>query len=781
LRENHRDQSSSDADIDGVHPYDEPAGGWGALNATARAIANSRNELLSIELLGQQNQPHGFDCPGCAWPDPKHTSSFEFCENGAKAVAWEATSKRATPEFFSQHTVSALWQQSDHWLEDQGRLTHPLEYDPATDSFTAVSWEAAFSRIATVLRELPSPDHADFYTSGRASNEAAFLFQLFARRFGTNNFPDCSNMCHEASSVGLPRTIGIGKGTVTLEDFDKADLILSIGHNPGTNHPRMMTSLRAAARRGANIIAINPFRERALERFTAPQRPAEMMTATSTPIATQYHQVRVGGDAAALKGIMKALLELDAQAHANNEPSPLDIEFIEGHTQGFANFAEDIRATTWDSVVVASGLTRDTLRSIADLFARAERPIICYGMGVTQHRTGTANVEQIAALLLMRGAIGREGAGVCPIRGHSNVQGNRTVGITERPSREFLDRLGAEFGFDPPTQPGRSVVDTLAAMRDGRCRALISLGGNLAVAAPDSSMVFDAFRRLELNVGIATKLNRTHLLVARHSFILPCLGRTEQDRQAQGLQSVTVEDSMSMVHASRGFALPASDQLRSESAIIAGIAKASLGNETSLNWDALISDYGLIRDKIEAVMPELFFAYNARVKEPGGFRLPNSASQRIWKTSTGKANFIPFPGVEEDRRFEDLRVLRLTSMRSHDQYNTTIYSLNDRYRGIFGRRDIIFMNAQDIHRADLFPGAAADVWAISQPDTGNAQRVLRNLTVVAYLLPEGCCGVYYPEANVLVSLEDHDPDCLCPSYKSVPVRVLPAGKGARSA
>jgi molybdopterin-dependent oxidoreductase alpha subunit len=768
----------SDFDIDGVHPYDDPAGGWGALRATAKALAHSRNELGSIELLARQNQPHGFDCPGCAWPDPKHTSSFEFCENGAKAVTWEATSKRASPEFFAQHTVSVLCQQSDHWLEDQGRLTHPMAYDSATDCFIPVSWEAAFSRIAAALRSLASPDNADFYTSGRASNEAAFLFQLFARRFGSNNFPDCSNMCHEASSVGLPRTIGIGKGTVTLEDFDKADLILSMGHNPGTNHPRMMTTLRAASRRGANIIVINPFRERALERFTAPQQPAEMMTTTSTPIATQYHQVRVGGDAAALKGIMKALLELDEQAQARNVARPLDMEFIEGHTHGFADFAADIRATTWEAVVVASGLTRDALHGIAALFARAERPIICYGMGVTQHRTGTANVEQIAALLLLRGAIGREGAGICPIRGHSNVQGNRTVGITERPSTEFLSSLGAVFGFQPPTRPGRSVLDTLAAMRDGRCSALISLGGNLAVAAPDSSMVFDAFRRLELNVGIATKLNRTHLLVARQSFILPCLGRTEQDWQAQGLQSVTVEDSMSMVHASRGFALPASDQLRSESAIIAGIAKAAQCSGASLNWDALISDYALIRDKIEAVMPELFFAFNEKIKEPGGFRLPNSASRRIWKTSTGKANFIPFPGVEEDRRFEDPRVLRLATMRSHDQYNTTIYSLNDRYRGIFGRRDVIFMNAQDIHRAGLFPGAAADVWAISQPGAANPPRVLRKLTVVAYLLPEGCCGAYYPEANVLVSLEDHDPDCLCPSYKSVPVRVIPSGQGA---
>jgi molybdopterin-dependent oxidoreductase alpha subunit len=768
----------SETDIDGIRPYDEPAGGWGALRATSMALARSRNELTAVELLARQNQPQGFDCPGCAWPDPKHTSSFEFCENGAKAVAWEATGKRASPRFFSEHTVSALRQRSDHWLEDQGRLTHPMAYDSATDRFIPVSWDDAFARIAAVLRGLPSPDHADFYTSGRASNEAAFLFQLFARRFGTNNFPDCSNMCHEASSVGLPRTIGIGKGTVSLEDFDRTDLILSIGHNPGTNHPRMMTSLRAAARRGVDIIVMNPFRERALERFTAPQRPVEMLTTTSTPIASQYHQVRIGGDAAALKGIMKALLELDERARAADEARVLDVEFIDGHTHGFAEFAADLSAAGWNAIVAASGLTRDALQGIAALFARAQRPIVCYGMGVTQHRRGTANVEQIAALLLMRGAIGREGAGICPIRGHSNVQGNRTVGITERPTKEFLSRLGAVFGFEPPIQPGRSVVDTLAAMREGRCKALVSLGGNLAAAAPDSAMVFDAFRRLELNVAIATKLNRTHLLVGRHSFILPCLGRTERDRQARGLQSVTVEDSMSMVHASRGFAAPAGDELRSEPAIIAGIAKAAQCGTALLDWDALTADYGLIRDKIEAVMPELFSGFNAKIGQPGGFHLPNSASQRIWKTPTGKANFIPFAGVEEDLPLEDPRVLRLATMRAHDQYNTTIYSLNDRYRGIFGRRDVIFMNAQDIHRAGLVPGAPADVWAAAQPGAGSRPRVLRNLTVVAYVLPEGCCGAYYPEANVLVSLEDHDPDCLCPSYKSVPVRVLPAGKDA---
>jgi molybdopterin-dependent oxidoreductase alpha subunit len=764
----------SDADIKGVRPYHEPAGGWGALRATALALAHSRNVLSGAELLLKQNQPGGFDCPGCAWPDPKHTSSFEFCENGAKAVAWEATSKRVTPEFFAQHTVSELWEKPDHWLEDQGRLTHPMAYDRASDRFVPVSWDDAFTRIAAVLNRLPSPDMADFYTSGRTSNEAAFLYQLFVRLYGTNNFPDCSNMCHEPSSVGLPRVIGIGKGTVTIEDFDTTDMLFCIGHNPGTNHPRMMTQLRAASRRGVPIIVLNPLRERALERFEAPQHPAEMLTLSSTAIATQYHQVRVGGDAAALKGIMKALLAIDDAALKADQPRALDIGFIQDHTQGYEAFAEDLRATSWQAIASASLLSREALEGIAQLYARAERPIVCYGMGLTQHRTGTANVQQIAALLMMRGAIGREGAGICPLRGHSNVQGDRTVGITEHPSKPFLDRLGQVFGFDPPSNPGRSVIDTLAALQDGRCKALISLGGNLAVAAPDRATSMAGFRRLELHACIATKLNRTHLLIGGERLLLPCLGRTEIDMQASGAQSVTVEDSMSMVHASRGFAQPGSPQLRSEPAIIAGIAKATLRGSVKVDWDALIGNYDLIRDKIEAVMPELFGAYNARIREPGGFRLYNSASQRVWNTPSQKANFISFRGVEEDEVDADALILRLTTLRSHDQYNTTIYGLNDRYRSLFGRRDVVFMNARDMERAGLKAGVQADLWAVHQPAPGGAPRVLRALTVVEYALPDGCAAAYYPEANCLVALDDHDPDCLTPAYKSVPIRVLPS-------
>jgi molybdopterin-dependent oxidoreductase alpha subunit len=768
----------SQDEIEGVEAYDNPAGGWGALKATAQALARSRNALSGTGLLLKQNQPDGFDCPGCAWPDPKHTSSFEFCENGAKAVSWEATSKRVTPEFFAQHTVSELWRKSDHWLEDQGRLTHPMAYDRASDRYVEVSWDEAFSRIAKVLKSLPSPDLADFYTSGRASNEAAFLYQLFVRLYGTNNFPDCSNMCHEPSSVGLPRVIGIGKGTVTIEDFDKADMLFCIGHNPGTNHPRMMTQLRDASRRGAPIIVLNPFRERALERFMAPQQPVEMLTLSATPIGTQYHQVKIGGDAAALKGVMKALLELDDMAQQSGQARVIDVDFIREHTHGFEPFCEDLRAASWDAIVAACGLQRQALEGIAQLYARAERPIVCYGMGITQHRSGTANVEQIVALLLMRGAIGREGAGICPLRGHSNVQGDRTVGISERPPAAFLDKLGQVFGFEPPRQHGRSVVETLAAMREGRCKALVSLGGNLAVAAPDTQASFEGFRKLQLNVGIATKLNRTHLLTGTgEAFILPCLGRTELDVQAGGPQSVTVEDSMSMVHASRGFVKPASPLLRSEPAIVAGIAKATLGPTPTVDWDALVANYDLIRDKIEVTIPELFRAYNEKIREPGGFRLYNSASERVWKTPTGKANFVPFQGLEEDERFADPRVLRLSTMRSHDQYNTTIYSLNDRYRSMFGRRDVVYMNNQDIARAGVRAGAVVDIQAVHSSSAG-MQRVLKGLTVVDYPLPEGCCGAYYPEANCLVGLDEYDPDALTPSYKSVPVRIVPSDGAA---
>ncbi len=761
---------------DGIREYDEPAGGWDALKAVAIALKREQIVAQGTRTLLKNNQPAGFDCPGCAWPDPKHTSAFEFCENGAKAVTWESTAKRVPPEFFAEHSVSQLWERPDHWLEGQGRLTHPIRYNAETDHYEAVEWDEAIADIATRLKALDHPGQAEFYTSGRASNEAAFLFQLFARGFGTNNFPDCSNMCHEPTSVGLPRSIGIGKGTVTLEDFDHCDFILSIGHNPGTNHPRMMTSLHAASRRGATIVVMNPFKERALQRFQAPQEPLEMATMTSTPIASTYFQVKVGGDAAALKGICKALVAMDREEVAEDGARVLDHDFIAGHTAGFEAFVRDLDAALWKDIVASSGLSRADLESVARAYARSSAAIVCYGMGITQHRTGTANVQQIANLLLLRGNMGRVGAGICPLRGHSNVQGNRTVGITELPSPALLEGIRRTFGFEPPANDGHSVVHAIAAMRDGASKAIICLGGNLAVAAPDPQACYTAFRNLDLAVSMATKLNRTHLLTGRRAgsatYILPVLGRSDADIQATGIQSITVEDSMSMVHASRGFLNPPSGELRSEPWIIGKLAQATLGDRVPVDWEALIGDYALIRDKIEGVFPD-FAGYNARIRQPGGFQLVNSAAMRIWKTPTGKANFLLFDHLEEDLAAADHDVLRLASMRSHDQYNTTIYSLDDRYRGVFGRRDVLFLNERDMARLGFAEGDLVNVeaaLAFARPD-----RIVRALTVVRYDLPDGCCGAYYPETQPLIALEHHDPDCLTPSYKSMPVRLRRAG------
>jgi len=753
---------------DGIREYDEPAGGWDALKAVAVALKREQIVVQGTRTLLKNNQPEGFDCPGCAWPDPKHTSAFEFCENGAKAVTWESTAKRVTPDFFAQHPVSDLWERPDHWLEGQGRLTHPLRYNAETDHYEPVGWDEALEDIASRLNALDHPDQAEFYTSGRASNEAAFLFQLFARAFGTNNFPDCSNMCHEPTSVGLPRSIGVGKGTVSLEDFDSCDFILSIGHNPGTNHPRMMTSLHNASRRGATIIVMNPFKERALERFQAPQVPLEMASMTSQPIASAYHQVRVGGDAAALKGICKAVVALDRLAKRDDGAPVLDYAFIKGHTSGFEEFVADLDAAEWEDIEASSGLQREDLEGIARAYANSNAAIVCYGMGITQHRTGTSNVQQIANLLLLRGNIGRPGAGICPLRGHSNVQGNRTVGITELPSPALLDGIRTAFGFEPPTKPGHSVVHSIAAMRDGASKAIICLGGNLAVAAPDPQACFSAFRSLDLAVSMATKLNRTHLLTCGATYVLPVIGRTELDVQASGAQSITVEDSMSMVHASRGFLAPPSGELRSEPWIIGQLAKATLGEKVPVDWTGLIGDYASIRDKIEIVLPD-FEGYNARVAQPGGFALPNAAAMRIWNTPTGKANFLIFNHLEEDETTRDPDVLRLASMRSHDQYNTTIYGLDDRYRGVFGRRDVLFINEKEMERLGLAEGDQVDVEAALQ--FTSPERIVRALTVVRYALPDGCCGAYYPETQPLIALDHVDPECLTPSYKSIPVRL----------
>ncbi len=577
-----------------------------------------------ITLL-RTNQPDGFDCPGCAWPDKEHRSTFQFCENGAKAVTWEATTKRVPPSFFASNTVSSLLQMSDFELEDMGRITHPMAYDRATDTFRAVEWEDAFARIGEVLRSL-SPEQVDFYTSGRASNEAAYLFQLLAREYGTNNFPDCSNMCHEPTSVGLPQSIGIGKGTVSLDDFEQCELIISIGHNPGTNHPRMMGTLHEASRRNVPIIVFNPLRERALERFADPQNWLEMATYGSTRIASTYYQVDAGGDAAALKGIMKALVAMEAA-----QGNILDRDFIAMYTEGFDAFAADLDTTSWEDIEKASGLARADLEAVAKLYAASNATIVTYGMGVTQHSRGTANVRLIADLLFLRGNFGKPGAGICPLRGHSNVQGNRTVGITEKPTEDFLKRMENVFGFALPRGHGRDAVKTAQAMIDGKCKALICLGGNFAVALPDSDQSFPAMKTLDLSVHLGTKLNRTHLLVAKETYIFPCLGRTELDVQANGPQSVTVEDSMSMVHASAGKLTPASEQLRSEPAIIAGIAQATMPN-SKVAWADLIADYDRIRDLIEKTVPGLITSMTAsacRADSVCRFRRPSANGQRL--------------------------------------------------------------------------------------------------------------------------------------------------------
>ncbi|SMG58872.1 FdhF/YdeP family oxidoreductase [Paraburkholderia susongensis] len=750
-------------EVPGVRPYDGPAGGWGALRATAQAIRQQMESIEAPIMLMRTNQPDGFDCPGCAWPDKEHRSTFQFCENGAKAVTWEATTRRVPPEFFAANTVTSLLQKTDYELEDMGRLTHPLVYDRATDTFRAVEWDDAFARIGEILRSL-SPDQVEFYTSGRASNEAAFLYQLFAREYGTNNFPDCSNMCHEPTSVGLPRSIGIGKGTVSLDDFDSAELIISIGHNPGTNHPRMMGTLHEASRRNVPIIVFNPLRERALERFADPQSVVEMATFGSTRIASTYFQVDAGGDAAALKGVMKALLALEAA-----EGNVLDKAFITAHTQGFDAFAADLEATSWDDIEKASGLTRPDLEHVALAYAKSNATIVTYGMGITQHNKGTANVRLIADLLLLRGNFGKPGAGICPLRGHSNVQGNRTVGITEKPSEAFLKLIEDTCGFTPPSGHGHDAVQAMQAMIAGQSKALICLGGNFAVALPDSGQSFPAMTQLDLGVHIGTKLNRTHLLVSKETYIFPCLGRTELDMQAGGRQSITVEDSMSMVHASAGKLAPASEHLRSEPAIVAGMAHATLPR-SKVPWIELISDYDRIRDLIERVIPG-FEDFNERIRLPGGFRLPLPPTERVWLTPSGKAEFSVYGGVKEDADVLGAQdVLRLITIRSHDQYNTTIYALDDRYRGVFGRRDVLFMNEEDMADQGIEHGDLVDIETLTP---GRTLR-LKSITAIVYSIAKGSVAAYYPEANVLVPLDYIDKESGTPSYKSVPVRVVRA-------
>ena len=752
-------------------PYKGPAGGWGALASVARAWLTSDNALKNLRMMLKTNKNGGFDCPGCAWGDSKEAGMVAFCENGAKAVNWEATKRRVDGAFFAKHSVSALLDQSDYWLEYQGRLTEPLSYDAETDRYKPISWEAAFALIAKHLQGLSSPNQAEFYTSGRASNEAAYLYQLFVRSFGTNNFPDCSNMCHEASGVALAQSVGVGKGTVTFEDFEHADAIFVWGQNPGTNHPRMLEPLREAVKRGAQVVCVNPLKERGLERFQHPQHPIEMLTNGDKPTNTAYFRPALGGDMALLRGMAKFLLLWERDAQKAGTPAVFDHDFLNEHSANVLEYLGTIDDTPWEQIVEQSGLSLVEIEQAARMYAKGKNVIMCWAMGITQHRHSVATIQEIANLMLLRGNIGRPGAGLCPVRGHSNVQGDRTMGINERPPVAFLDSLERRFQFKVPRDNGHNVVEAIHAMADGRAKVFIGLGGNFAQATPDSSRTFQALSNCDLTVQISTKLNRSHLAHGKQALILPCLGRTDIDIQTEGPQAVTVEDSFSMVHASNGQLQRLSNQMRSEPAIIAGIAAATLGSKP-VDWNWLVADYSRIRDLIADTIPG-FRDFNERVKNPGGFYLGNSAGARKWNTPSGRANFranmLPKDLVHERTRATGvLPDLIMQSMRSHDQYNTTIYGLDDRYRGVKGQRDVLFVNEADIIRLGFKPGQKADI--VSIWDDGRERRV-KGFTLLAFDIPAGQAAAYYPEVNPLVPLESTGDGSHTPTSKFVAIRL----------
>ncbi|MGH8050155.1 MAG: FdhF/YdeP family oxidoreductase [Arenimonas sp.] len=737
-----------------IKPYAKPAGGWDSLKRSWQALRDEGIVTRGAKALLRTNQNEGFDCPGCAWPDRNPNSTFEFCENGVKAVAAEATAKRVTNKFFASHTVSELSQQNDLWLEAQGRLTQPMRYEPSTDHYIPVAWDDAFQLIADQLQALEHPDLALFYTSGRTSNEAAFLYQLFVREFGTNNLPDCSNMCHEASGVAMTEQIGSGKGSVLLEDFEQAEAIFIFGQNPGTNHPRMLGELRSAAKRGCRIVVFNPLRERGLERFANPQSPRDMLTGSSTPIASNYYQLKIGGDLAAVKGLIKALLE-------NGE---IDQAFIEQHTQGFELLLADVRAESWQHIVEQCGLTKIQIEEAAHIYNASKATIFCWGMGITQHQRSVATIQMLMNCLLLKGNIGKPGAGPCPVRGHSNVQGDRTMGIYEKPSAEFLDRLAAEFDFQPPRKNGFDVVASIEAMLAGKAKVFFAMGGNFAAATPDSHRTAEALRRCDLTVHVSTKLNRSHLVHGRQALILPCLGRSEIDSQTSGNQAVSVEDSMSMVHLSSGMKAPASEHLLSEPAIVARLAALTLP-KSKTPWLQLVEHYDHIRDRIAAVIPG-FENFNSRVRVPGGFHLYHPGRHRKFPTNSGRANFYSHalncvPAKSENGLFN------LMTVRSHDQYNTTIYGLDDRYRGVHGYRRVCFICTKDLEKLGWQAGMLVDITSVWH----DGERSVQGFLLVEYDIPEACLASYFPETNPLVPLDSTAERAGTPTSKSIPVRL----------
>ena len=708
----------------------------------------------SVKTLLAVNQADGFDCPSCAWGDPAagHRKHAEFCENGAKAVAWEATRKRVDAPFFAAHPVAFLRRQTDHWLESNGRLTEPMYLAPGGTHYEPIAWDDAFTLVADKLRALPDPNRALFYTSGRASNEAAFAYQLLARRLGTNNLPDCSNMCHESSGAALTETIGIGKGTVTLEDLsDHAGLIVVVGQNPGTNHPRMLGALEEAKQRGAKIVAVNPLPEAGLMRFKNPQK-ARGLAGPGTKLADRFLRVRVNGDLALFAGVNKVLAERDAVDHA----------FIEKHTDGFAAAAAAWRELSWDTVESLSGLSRERIEEFAEDVIAADGVVVCWAMGLTQHKNAVETIREVMNFLLLRGNIGRPGAGPCPVRGHSNVQGDRTMGVWEKMPDGFLDRLRDEFGFDPPREHGRDVVDSIRAMRDGRADVFVGLGGNFAAATPDSDVTAAALSRCELTVHISTKLNRSHVITGHEALILPCLGRTERDVTAAGPQFVTVEDSMSVVHASAGRLAPASAQLRSEVAIVAGIGAALFG--TDLGWAEMGSDYSVIRAHIAHVVDGCA-DYEARASAPGGFTMPRPPRDSLtFSTASGRARFTanPVTAVEVPPGH-----IVLQTVRSHDQFNTTVYGLNDRYRGVHGGRRVVFVSGDDLASFGLADGDVVDLVSV----WSDGERRAPAFRVVEYPMAPGSAAAYFPEANVLVPLDSTADGSNTPTSKSVIIRL----------
>jgi molybdopterin-dependent oxidoreductase alpha subunit len=739
------------------------AGVPAVVHALEYSLEQTSPRKTGVDLLAM-NQVGGIDCPGCAWADPapgrRHRN--EYCENGAKHINDEATTRRITADFFREHSVSDLAARSDKWLNQQGRLTEPMIKRPGSEHYEPIGWNDALGVLARELKALASPDEAVFYTSGRASNEAAFVLQLFARAFGTNNLPDCSNMCHESSGFALSETLGTGKGTVSLDDLHHADLIFLVGQNPGSNHPRQLSALEEAKRGGARIVAVNPLPEAGLRRFKNPQKPRGIV-GRGTQIADRFLHIKPGGDLALFQALNRLLLE----AEDARPGTVLDHDFIGAHTTGFEEFARHARTVDWDDVRTATGLTREEIEKVRDEVLHSERVVVCWAMGITQHKHGVPTIREIVNFLMLRGNLGRAGTGACPVRGHSNVQGDRTMGIWEQMPDTFLDALRQEFGFDPPRAHGLDSVNSIKAMREGRVKVFLALAGNFVRAAPDSEVTEEAMRSCRLTAHISTKLNRSHTVCGDTALILPTLGRTERDVQAGGEQFVTVENSMSEVHTSQGRLEPASALLLSEVAILCRLARRTLDGKADIPWEEFEGDYGTIRDRISRIVPG-FHDFNARVTRPGGFQLPNPVNEGVFNTKAGKALFTcnerVVPRAPEGH-------LLLQTMRSHDQWNTVPYTDNDRYRGIHGSRHVVLVNPADLTELGLAQGDRVDlvsVWA------DGSERRAENFEVVSYPAAKGSAAAYYPETNVLVPLDSVADISNQPTSKGIVVRLEPA-------